>query len=449
MRFVLGKRITKLFGLTPAVLSLLGNRSTSLVSGAVSSLLIIVFLNPEIQGYHYTFLTLIAMANLAEFGFAGATQQFAAHEWAYLSLSSEKTADGESVPLDRLSSIVKFTFLWAGGGAVFLIVALFVVGYAMFSTRSGDVVWLVPWLILVVAAGIDFGGNLLLAMLEGCDQVAEVNLIRIVRLIAYSIVMWSVVALGGGLWAAPMGMAAAVAMVTVAIVIRWRKFLWQLSRRTAQTGIRLRQEFLPLQARFGVSSVANYMAYSLLVPIAFAMDGPVKAGQFGLTWLAVEAIVTISGSWFVANVPQYGAYVARSERSALDRLAVNSTSKSLATIVALGLAFLLVIWILSIHFDSLSERLLPLVPTAALVFGGVFRVVNWSVSVYVRSHKREPFLFLQLLSGPVLLAVFTIATRLHGVDSAVVWYTAASVVGVTPILLLIFVRFYREQSKRS
>ncbi len=435
-----------MFGFNPAVIALLGNRTTALASGAVTSIFIGVFFSPEIQGYHYAFLTLIAMANLAEFGFAGATQQFAAHEWAFLQLDSKRFVSGDERSLDRLSHIIKFTVVWAVVAGFALGLMLLVVGYLMFSARVDNVAWKLPWLILVVAAGIDFAASLILAALEGCDQVAEVNMIRLVRLAGYSAVMWSVMATGGGLFAAPLGMVSATFLVSIAIVIRWRRFFLQLLRRLVTEGINWRKEFLPLQFKFGMSSLANYLAFSLLVPIVFSLEGPVRAGQFGLTWFAVQGIITLSGSWFIANVPKYGELVVTKNRAELDRLAIRSTVKSVVTIVLFGTMFMGLLWGLEVYFESLSSRFLSLHASGALLLGGIPRLVIWSASVYARSHKQEPLLKLALVAGPFLISVFWIAALTRTVSEAVVWYTVASVFVVIPVAGAMFVRFYRSQT---
>jgi len=435
-----------LFGFNPAIIALLGNRTTALASGAVTSIFIVVFFSPEIQGYHYAFLTLIAMANLAEFGFAGATQQFAAHEWAFLQLDSKRLVSGDERSLDRLSHIIKFTVVWAVVAGFVLGLVLLVVGYLMFSTRVDNVAWKLPWLILVVAAGIDFAASLILAALEGCDQVAEVNMIRLVRLAGYSTAMWSVMAIGGGLFAAPVGMASAAVLVFVVLLVRWRHFFLLLLRRTVSEGIRWRKEFLPLQLKFGLSSISNYLAFSLLVPIVFALEGPVRAGQFGLTWFAAQGIISLSGSWFVANVPKYAELVITKNRSELDGLAIRSTVRALVTILFLGSVFVGLMWTIGNISDSLSARFLPLRTIVVLLLTGIPRLAIWSASVYSRSHKQEPFLRLALIMGPSLILVFAIVAKYRNVEEAIIWYSAVSLTTVVLVYSFTFVRFYRRQT---
>jgi len=65
--------------------AVLGNL-TSLILGPVTVLLIAMRFSPEIQGYYYTFGSLVALQVLFEMGLGQAIIPFASHEWSSLSL---------------------------------------------------------------------------------------------------------------------------------------------------------------------------------------------------------------------------------------------------------------------------------------------------------------------------------------------------------------------------
>ncbi|MBT6902530.1 MAG: hypothetical protein HOA32_16150, partial [Nitrospina sp.] len=61
----------------------------SLFAGPVTLYLISIYLSPEIQGFYYTFLSLIALQSFVELGFYIVITQFASHEWASLELDHD------------------------------------------------------------------------------------------------------------------------------------------------------------------------------------------------------------------------------------------------------------------------------------------------------------------------------------------------------------------------
>ena len=60
------------------------NRMWSLIAGPISLVLIGFYFSPQVQGYYYTFATLLALQVFVELGIGAVIQQFASHEWAKL-----------------------------------------------------------------------------------------------------------------------------------------------------------------------------------------------------------------------------------------------------------------------------------------------------------------------------------------------------------------------------
>src|ERR1700722_5120239 len=64
-------------------------RVWSMGAGVVALLLIAAFFTPQIQGFYYTFTSLVALQVFAEMGLGQVIIQFAAHEWAHLKLEAD------------------------------------------------------------------------------------------------------------------------------------------------------------------------------------------------------------------------------------------------------------------------------------------------------------------------------------------------------------------------
>ena len=96
MRDILAALVARL-GIDQAVFYALLARGWRVVGGVISLLLIAKFLTPEIQGYYYTFQSLIALQVFVELGLVVVVVSVTSHEWAKLQLDEEGGIAGDPV----------------------------------------------------------------------------------------------------------------------------------------------------------------------------------------------------------------------------------------------------------------------------------------------------------------------------------------------------------------
>jgi len=65
-----------------ATLYAMANRLWGSASGLLTAVLVAWFFTPELQGYYFTFLSLLTLQTFVELGFGELLQQFVSHEWA-------------------------------------------------------------------------------------------------------------------------------------------------------------------------------------------------------------------------------------------------------------------------------------------------------------------------------------------------------------------------------
>src|SRR4051794_38759775 len=116
----------------PAVLYGFATRIWTIAAGLVNLLLIARFFTPAVQGFYYTFGSLLGWTAFLELGLATVIQQFASHEWARLSLGANGEIAGDSHAAERLAALARIAFRWysvasiastvviGAGGAIFL-----------------------------------------------------------------------------------------------------------------------------------------------------------------------------------------------------------------------------------------------------------------------------------------------------------------------------------------
>ena len=173
----------------------------SLFAGPITLYLISIYLSPEIQGFYYTFLSLIALQSFVELGFYIVITQFASHEWANLELDNERRIKGDSPALFRLISLGRLVFKWYAGASAIFILLVGTGGYVFLSQSSDPgIIWVQPWFALVLLSGLQLWMLPFISLLEGCNQVKTINCFRLVQGVVGACALWLAMSLGMGLW---------------------------------------------------------------------------------------------------------------------------------------------------------------------------------------------------------------------------------------------------------
>jgi hypothetical protein len=194
-----------------AVVFSLFTRLWQLGSAPVTLALIARNFRPDVQGYYYTFASLIALQSFFELGFQVVIVNVASHEWSRLGLGSRGEVEGDPEALSRLVSLGRLVFGWYAAAALLFVVVVTAAGFAFFSRSGHDgVAWQGPWVTQVALTGLLLWMLPFNALLEGCNQVAVVSQFRLRQAVLGNLAVWASIALGFGLWAGPVWAAVGV-----------------------------------------------------------------------------------------------------------------------------------------------------------------------------------------------------------------------------------------------
>ena len=377
-------------------------------SALVTILLIASRFTPAVQGYYYTFGNLLALQVFAELGLGYVIIQFASHEWSQLGFAADGRPSGVPAALSRLISLSKLAARWYAVSGVVIAVGLGFAGYIFFSrSPSQQVSWQMPWLALCVITGINVSLVPLWSLLEGCNQVANVYLYRFVNGIVMGVTLWLAIALGSGLWAQPLAALVSVVWSGVFLISRYSTFFRSLLLASDGPHIDWRSEIWPMQWRIAVSWMSGYLTFFLFTPVIFRIMGPVVAGRAGMTLALSNALSAVASMWVFSRAPQFGILIARREYAELDRLFAQVAMVSIAVACVGGaVVWEAVHWLYS-HGHPFAQRMLPPVPTGLFLLASVAMQIPFAAAVYLRAHKREPFLVVSVLQG-ILTAVSTV-----------------------------------------
>ncbi len=415
------------------------------VSGPVTGLMILTYFTPELQGFYYTFSSVLALQMFVELGFSNIVTYFAGHEWAKLSLDNKGNIVGDPNALSRLVSLGRAAFFWYCIGGIVIACGLSVGGYVFFIHSKGAMVaWQAPWVVLCLVSGINFLLTPLWSLLEGCNQISTTYFYKMIGTIIVSITIWVGIYIGVGLWTAPLYLCVQFLWSAIVMMCRYRNFFSAFIRSKVGPRIHWWKEIWQVQWRTALSYLSGYFTSQVFTPIIFHYHGAVAAGQFGLTWNLASAVASVGAMWSTPRGPQFANMIARKEYQTLDKLLWRVSIASVSAMCICAMGGLLVVVGLNIIHHHFAQRILSPMVTAVILVGIIVANALGTLAVYLRAHKREPFVILSIALGIVIgAASFLLGSRYSafGIGTA---YLLSNLLIAFPWSLVIFFKCRKQ-----
>lgn len=414
-------------GLDRAIAFTVMSRVWSALAGVATVLLIAHFLTSIEQGYYYTFFSLVSLQVVFELGFSFVVLQLAAHERAYLTFTSDGHIEGDAIAHSRLASVLQQSLRWYSVAAVLMATTLLPAGLYFFGRHQHAgvaVAWEGPWCLLVVTAAVSLQLDPAFAFAEGCGFVSQIARMRLAQALLGSLLAWTAMTTHHGLYS-PAMMILGQATVQVAFLFTptLRRLLKNLLRHPVEeNGVGWRHEIWPFQWRIAITWLSNYFIFQLFNPVLFAYQGPAAAGRMGMSLSIASSIGSIGLAWMSTKAAPFGSMIARGEVMALDLLFFRTLQQS-TVLLALGAgSFFLVLLVGVRSFPALTIRLLPPWAFGLLLLTTLMNHVVFSEALYLRVHKREPFLVQSVVIAIVLGLSTLLLGREGGANSVTVGY---------------------------
>lgn len=415
------------------------------LAGPVSAILIVTRFSPELQGYYYTFASVQALQIFVELGFSNIVAYFASHEWAKLSLDPQRRIVGDADALSRLVSLGQATFRWYLMGGAIATLGIGVAGYVFFS-QSPDlgIAWAAPWFALSILSGINLVLTPVWSLLEGCNQVSKTYSFRMVGALLSTPAAWAAIVLGAGLWTASVSTTVLLIWSATFLVWRYRRFFQPFFSKPTGPRVSWRREIWQVQWRTALSYLSGYFTSQVFTPVLFHYAGPVVAGQFGLTWSLIGAIGGVAYMWVSPRAPQFAMLIARKEYQSLDRLLYKIMIVFNAVMLLGAASVWTFIFALFVLRNPFSTRLLPPLETGVLLVAVFVANALGPTSVYLRAHKKEPYVALSIVLG-ILTALLTwlLGAGFAAMGVALAYLVVQGLVAM-PWSLWIFYRYRRK-----
>lgn len=435
----------KHFEVDRAVFFGLLTRAWGLCAGPVTAILIATNFSPEIQGYYYTFATILALQVFVELGLGTVMVQFASHEWSKLNLDKSGHIVGDKDALSRLISIANVGSKWFLIGGLLVTIGLGIGGYIFFSTSPNfSINWVSPWFLLCFVTGITICLVPVWSLLEGCNQVTRLYTFRFFQGAITSITVWTAIMTGAGLWTTSIsGIATLFCSIFFLKKHYWNFLKTLLFSKPKGTQISWRTDMFPMHWRIMVTWTCSYLYWSLFTPVLFRYHGPIVAGQMGMTWGIIGLIGSISGAWIAPRVPQFGMLIAQEKYADLDRLFWKITKISIGIATLVALTCWLGIYILNIIENPIAvrfaSRLLPPLPAGFFLLGQLVNNAAMPFGSYLRAHKKEPVMVISVILSILTALVCLIFGKLYSATGMAIGSFLVNII-IVPFVFLIWVR---------
>ena len=439
-------RLRAALGLDFHILTTLLYRGWTILAGTATMVLLPLWLGPVLQGYYYTFSSLLALQIFFELGLSQVVVQLVGHEFAHLSVRAESIVEGEPEHIARLSSLVRLMRRWyVVSAGLFLLVAA-PLGVIFFARKGGLSLghWLGPWLLLVLATAVNLLLSPGLAIMEGIGRVGQVARLRLVQSGMGYVGLWLALVLGAGLWSAAVTAVVAVCGTSVWLWGRG-ELLHQLSARPAAgaSTMHWRNDVFPFQWRIAVSWVSGYFIFNLLTPLVFSRTGAVDAGRLGLSLTMFNAISTVGMSWVNAKMPELVRHISRDERPALNALFKRVFFRSWLVVVGMSVAVVCGAVLLARLDHAVAVRIAPLPVLCCLAWSTAVNAGVFGMAVYMRAHREEPMLMVSVVTAVLTAAAAFLGVRFGMLQMMLLYTLIGTAVGL-PWTLILFRRYYRR-----
>lgn len=393
------------------------------LSGPLTLLFIAKFLSPVAQGYYYTFASLLALQSYAELGLSVVILNAASHEWAGLQLDAIGRIVGDPRALSRLVSLGRFACRWYAIAALLFFVVVGSVGHQFLSHQlDAGISWTAPWWTLVVLTSLQLWALPFNALLEGCNQVLNVQKFRLSQFVLRTLALWTALFFGGELWAAVAASAVALSRDVYLLGVKYRHFFVPFLSPPAGAVMNWRREILPMQWRMALSGAVGYFYFQLFTPVMFRYHGPVAAGQMGMTLSFISMVQGLSGTWMQPKVPRFGMLIAQRQFGELDRVWWRTTRAVVLIAAAAALAGWTTLAVVTTLGWPIATRLLGLTASGLFLIAGVNMAGLYCMAAYLRAHKREPLLVMSITTALLMGAlVWQLGSRFGATGIAAVY----------------------------
>lgn len=275
---------------------------TQAITGAVTSLYIIYYLNPIEQGYYFLIASLITSYIIFEFGLSTFILQ-RCHELSIDFDIYRSNFDIRNESQYKYLCLFNWTFKYYCRLAVFTSLILLVIGFYILSNKN-DVIeinkWLYPWILTIFAILLFIPSIGLMILIEGVGYVNQIYMIKILQYVLACITSIFLIINSKGLYAIAASFIITSSISYFFIFTKFKGIFDQRIKNHDQYSL-ITKEVKNNSHTFGVIYISEYLQLNLPIILAFYFINPLYAGKLGLIIRITNVLAAISMSLYAAN----------------------------------------------------------------------------------------------------------------------------------------------------
>lgn len=398
------------FGVDRAVAFTILGKVWRILGAPLSIVLIVSRLTEVEQGFYYTFGSVLALNTFFDLGLAQVVLRFSSNEMGGLRWGKNGLIQGDTLCKQRLASILQLIVHWYMVIAVVFLIILLPLGLWLFSTQGQSqegLVWLAPWIFLVVVTSLNLFLAPILGFIQGCGHVTQIEQIKLIASLFSTAALWTALLLDWNLYSLAFSVSVGLAVLVPLFLSKYYNSLAELWHCTdAKNKLSWRWEIWPFQWKVAVSWLFGYFTTKFIIPIVFAFQGPEEAGRLGLAISLITHVSAIATAWFTTKAPMFGALVQRREWAKLDDVFRRSLLQSLVFLIPVCLLMWGGVAVINLKEYSFATRILAPLGIAILAGTRIINHLTIAFANYLRAHREEPFLSISIFHG-LMSGVFT------------------------------------------
>jgi len=375
-------------------------------------------------------------------------QQFISHEWININHSPGKGFEGDRQAILKLSCIKQFTIKWFSILSLLLFLSLSIGGYLFMkqsSYNSGIPIslWLAPWLVISFLKSLQIFISPGVTFLEGINEVENVNRFRFSQSLQERVTSWIIIIIGGKLWLFTASTGINLLGQFIFFKKKYSSILKDLIKLKSKKKIYGKNEILPLQWKYALSSLSGYLNFSFIVPLIFWFLGPVTAGQMGITWAIITMFWGLSVTLITTKIPTFAMDAANKDYKKLDRLFFNSTLVSTILLIFASTLLLIIVVILEIFYPAIASRFLTSLPLIMFSLSIIPHHLKFAMTSYMRALKLEPFWKISIFESILILFILPFSCKYAGIEGVSIGFLGI----ILLITCLTYLKFNRIKNE--
>lgn len=423
--------ITKI-GLDAITSTTIFTRIWTTASGLALIIAISFFLDPFEQGIYFLFVSLLGAQVLLELGLSFTLAQFTSHEFAHISWVDKNLLEGKGAAVSKVFKIFKFAMVWYSIIGILMLTLIFPVGILFIDNSSENIFnksIFIAWGLYVITGAVNIIINAIIVLIESTGRVLEVARVRLLQAIFSTILIFTTLYLGGGVYALASGLFGYILIGALWLQLNYLSFLKQASK--VSTEIRLIfKEIIPMQWRIAISWAFGYLTFYTFTPMIFYFVGGTESGRYGMSMQIFTALNSLGIAWITTKMPLFCELIELKQEKKLYKIFYTSLIQSTFVMIIINLLVLFIISIKLDLFQHFASRILPFNLMLLLCFSSILNHLIFSIAAVIRAQKIEPMLIPTIICGIAMLGLGWVLIPLYGISGAVWVYTSTTFIGL-------------------